>query len=431
MSLTAWLSVAVFLVAYALIATERIHRVAAALGGAVLMLLIGATDAEHAFFSEEAGIDWNVIVLLLGMMLIVSVMKRTGAFEYIAIFAAKRAGGRPFRVMVILVLVTAVASAFLDNVTTVLLVAPVTFLVCERLGVPAAPFLIAEALASNIGGTATLVGDPPNIIVASRGGLSYNDFLIHLAPIVVVLIGGFLVLCRFLFRFAFRYDPQRAEQIALLHERDAIRDGRLLAVSLAVLALVTAAFVLQTVLGLDPSVVAIIGGLLLLALSRLNAEEVAADIEWPTLVFFVGLFVMVGALVNTGVIAEISKAATEATEGRLLFASMVLLWGSAVMSAIVDNIPYVATISPVVAEMVRADGTSQAQVLWWSLLLGADLGGNATAVGASANVVVLGLAERAGQRITFWQFTKYGLVVALVTVVLCVPYLWLRYFALA
>jgi Na+/H+ antiporter NhaD/arsenite permease-like protein len=431
MSTTAWASVAVFVVAYALIATERIHRVAAALGGAVLMLLIGATDAEHAFFSEESGIDWNVIVLLLGMMLIVAVMRRTGAFEYIAIFAAKRAGGRPFRVMAILVLVTAVASAFLDNVTTVLLVAPVTFLVCERLGVPAAPFLIAEALASNIGGTATLVGDPPNIIVASRGGLSYNDFLIHLAPIVALLVVVYLVLCRFLFRSSFRYDPQRAAQIAVLSERDAIRDGRLLAVSLAVLALVTVAFVMQTVLGFDPSVVAIVGGLLLLALSRLNAEEVAADIEWPTLVFFVGLFVMVGALVNTGVIEQISKSAIEATEGRLFFASMVLLWGSAVMSAIVDNIPYVATISPVVADMVRADGTSQAQVLWWSLLLGADLGGNATAVGASANVVVLGLAERAGQRITFWQFTKYGLVVSVATVALCVPYLWLRYFAFA
>ena len=195
----------------------------------------------------------TTIVLLLGMMLIVSVMKRTGAFEYIAIFAAKRAGGRPFRVMVILVLVTSVASAFLDNVTTVLLVAPVTFLVCERLGVAAVPFLIAEALASNIGGTATLVGDPPNIIVGLRGDLSYNDFLVHLTPIVALLVVVFLLLCRFLFRSAFRYDPQRAEQIALLNERDAIRDGRLLAVSLAVLALVTAAFVLQTVLGLDPS----------------------------------------------------------------------------------------------------------------------------------------------------------------------------------
>jgi Na+/H+ antiporter NhaD/arsenite permease-like protein len=430
MSGTAWAAVAVFVAAYVLIATERVHRVAAALGGAAVMLLIGATDAEHAFFSEEAGIDWNVIFLLVGMMLIVAVIKRTGAFEYLAIWAAKRAGGRPFRVMVLLVLVTAVASAALDNVTTVLLVAPVTFLVCERLGVPVAPFLIAEVMASNIGGTATLVGDPPNIIIASRGGLSYNDFLVHLAPFVVLLMVVFVGLCRILFRSSFRYDPERAAQIATLRERDAIRDGRLLVVSGVVLAVVTAAFVLHTVLHLEPSVVAMVGGLLLLALSRLDAGEVAGDVEWPTLVFFAGLFIMVGSLVTTGVIEEISRAATEATEGRLFFASMVLLWGSAVLSAVVDNIPYVATMSPVVAEMVHANGnTDQSKVLWWALALGADLGGNATAVGASANVVVLGIAERAGKPITFWQFTRYGLVVTVVTVALAVPYLWLRYFA--
>jgi Na+/H+ antiporter NhaD/arsenite permease-like protein len=428
----AWAAVAVFAVAYVLIATERIHRVAAALGGAAVMLVIGATDAEHAFFSEDAGIDWHVIFLLVGMMLIVAVLKRTGAFEYLAIWAAKRAQGRPFRVMVLLVLVTAVASALLDNVTTVLLVAPVTFLVCERLGVPVAPFLIAEVLASNIGGTATLVGDPPNIIIASRAGLSYNDFLVHLAPFVVLLLVVFVGLCRLLFRKAFAFDPRRAEQIATLRERDAIEDGRLLVVSLAVLAAVTAAFVLHTVLGLEPSVIAIVGGLLLLALSRLDATEVARDVEWPTLVFFAGLFVMVGALVATGVVEEVSRAAVDATEGRLFLASMVLLWGSAVLSALVDNIPYVATMSPVVAEMVNADGGGDSsQVLWWSLALGADLGGNATAVGASANVVVLGLAERAGKRISFWQFTKYGLVVTVVTVGLAVPYLWLRYFVLA
>lgn len=431
MSGTAWASVAVFTVAYVLIATERIHRVAAALGGAAVMLLLGASNAEHAFFSLRTGIDWNVIFLLLGMMLIVAVLRRTGVFEYIAIWAAKRAGGRPFRVMVILVVVTAVASAALDNVTTVLLVAPVTFLVCERLGVPAAPFLIAEAMAANIGGTATLVGDPPNIIIASRAGLSYNDFLVHLAPFVLLLIVVFIGLCRLLFRSSFRYDPKRAEQISALRERDAIRDGRLLIVSFVVLGLVTTAFVLQTVLGLEPSVVAIIGGLLLLALSRLDATQVVKDVEWPTLAFFAGLFVMVGALVTTGVIDQVSRSAAEATQGRLGLTTMVLLWGSAALSAIVDNIPYVATISPVVAEMVRADGTSQSRVLWWALTLGADLGGNATAVGASANVVILGLAERAGQRITFWQFTKYGLVVTLVTVALAVPYLWLRYFVFA
>jgi Na+/H+ antiporter NhaD/arsenite permease-like protein len=429
---TAWAAVAVFAVAYVLIATEKIHRVAAALGGAAIVLVIGATDAEHAFFSEDAGIDWNVIFLLIGMMLIVAVLKRTGAFEYLAIWATKRARGRPFRVMVLLVLVTAFVSAFLDNVTTVLLIAPTTFLVCERLDVPVAPFLIAEVLASNIGGTSTLVGDPPNIIIASRGGLSYNDFLIHLAPIVLLLLVVFVGLCRILFRSAFRYDPERAAQIATLRERDAIRDGRLLVVSMAVLAVVTAAFVLHTVLHLEPSVVAIVGGLVLLALSRLDAGDVARDVEWPTLAFFVGLFVMVGALVDTGVIEEISRAATEATEGRLFFASMMLLWGSAVLSAVVDNIPYVATTSPVVAEMVHVNGdTGQSQVLWWALALGADLGGNATAIGASANVVVLGIAERAGKPITFWQFTKYGLVVTAVTVALTVPYLWLRYFALA
>jgi Na+/H+ antiporter NhaD/arsenite permease-like protein len=431
MGATAWAAIAIFAVAYALIATEKVHRVVAALGGAMLMLLIGATDAEHAFFSEEAGIDWNVIFLLIGMMLIVAVLKRTGLFEYIAVWSVKRARGRPFRVMVILVLVTAVASAMLDNVTTVLLIAPVTFLVCDRLAVPVAPFLIAEAMASNIGGTATLVGDPPNIIIASRAGLTYNDFLVHLAPLIVLLLVVFIGLCRWLFRSAFRYDPQRVTRLMALQERDAIRDGRLLAVSLAVLGLVTMAFVLHTVLHLEPSVVALVGGLVLLAASRLDAGEVAQDVEWPTLVFFAGLFVMVGALVNTGVIEQVSRAATDAVQGRLFLASMVLLWGSAVLSAIIDNIPYVTTMSPVVADLVNANGGDSAQVLWWSLALGADLGGNATAVGASANVVILGLAERAGRPISFWEFTKYGLVVTVVTVAFCVPYLWLRYFMLA
>jgi Na+/H+ antiporter NhaD/arsenite permease-like protein len=429
-SVTAWLAVSVFVLAYFFIATEKLHRVVAALGGACLMLLIGATDAEHAFFSEESAIDWRVIFLLLGMMLIVSVLKRTGAFEYVAIWAAKRARGRPFRVMVILVLVTAVASAALDNVTTVLLIAPVTFLVCDRLGVPVAPYLIAEALASNIGGTATLVGDPPNIIIASRAGLTYNDFLVHLAPLVVLVMIVFVGLCRWLFRSAFRYDPARAATIAQLRERDAIRDPRLLAISLAVLVMVTAAFVLHTALHLEPAVVAIVGGLLLLLLSRLDPTAVARDVEWPTLIFFAGLFVMVGALVHSGVIEVISQAATAAVQGRLLLASLGLLWASAFLSAIIDNIPYVATMSPIVADLVAASGDDRSQVLWWALALGADFGGNATAVGASANVVVLGLAEGAGRPISFWTFTKYGLVVAAVTVAMATVYLWLRYFAI-
>ncbi|HEX5088108.1 MAG TPA: ArsB/NhaD family transporter [Nocardioides sp.] len=432
MSATAMAAVLVFSSAYVLIATEKIHRVKVALGGAVLMFLIGATTAEDAFFDPETGIDWNVIFLLLGMMLIVAVLKRTGVFEYVAIWSVKRAKGRPFRVMVILVVVTAVASAALDNVTTVLLIAPVTFLVCDRLAVPVVPYLIAEALASNIGGTATLVGDPPNIIIASRAGLTYVDFLVHLAPLVVVLMVVFIGLCRLMFASAFTYDETQVEQIMALNEREAIRDRRLLAIGLTVLALVTVAFIAHAWVHLEPAVVALVGGLVLLAVSRVRPEDVAQDVEWPTLMFFAGLFIMVGALVNTGVIEQVSQRATDLADGRLAAASVGLLWGSAVISALVDNIPYVATMSPVTADLVAAEGGgAQAKSLWWSLALGADLGGNATAVGASANVIVIGLAEKAGHKITFWGFTKYGLVVAVVTLVIATPYVLLRYFALS
>ncbi|MEU7614447.1 ArsB/NhaD family transporter [Micromonospora sp. NPDC049204] len=429
MSTLAWIAVAVFAAAYVLIATEKINRVAVALGGASIMLAIGATDAEHAFFSEEAGIDWNVIFLLLGMMLIVGVLKRTGLFEYLAIWSAKKARGRPFPIMVILVVVTAVVSAALDNVTTVLLVAPVTLLVCERLDVPPIPFLIAEVMASNIGGAATLVGDPPNIIIASRSGLTFTDFLNVMAPLVLIVIVVFIGLCRIMFRKSFRYDAERAARVMALREADAIRDRRLVVISLVVLGAVLLAFSLHTVLHLEPSVVAILGGLLLLALSRLNAEDVAKDVEWPTLVFFAGLFIMVGALVATGVIDSIARSATEAVEGKLWPATMLLLWASAGLSAIVDNIPYVATMSPIVGELVNAEGgLGKAQVLWWALAIGADFGGNATAIGASANVVVLGIADRAGHKITFWGFTKYGLIVTVISVAISVPYLWLRFF---
>ncbi|GLW11652.1 membrane protein [Microtetraspora sp. NBRC 13810] len=425
MSVLAWVSVAVFLAAYTLIATERIHRVAAALGGAGIMLLIHATDGGAAFFSEHSGIDWNVVFLLLGMMIIVGVLKQTGVFEYLAIWAAKRARGRPFRLMVLLVVITATASALLDNVTTVLLIAPVTFLVCERLALSVAPFLIAEAMASNIGGAATLIGDPPNIIIASRGGLTFNDFLVHMAPMIVVLMVVFVVLCWFMFGRKMRYDPGRASEIMALNEREAIADRGLLWQSLAVLALVIVAFVLHPVLHYEPSVVALLGAGVLVAVTKVTTEEAIAEVEWPTLVFFAGLFVMVGALVETGVIGRLSQAAVGATEGHPELTAMGLLGGSAVISAVVDNIPYVATMSPIVEQLVHAGGGGN--VLWWALAFGADLGGNATAVGAAANVVVLGIAARNGTPITFWQFTRYGLIVTAVTVTLVAPYLWLRY----
>ncbi|MEU2864584.1 ArsB/NhaD family transporter [Streptomyces mirabilis] len=426
-----WAAIVVFVGAYVLIISEKIHRVAVALGGAGLMLAIGATDDVSAFYSEDSGIDWNVIFLLMGMMMIVGVLKKTGMFEYLAIWAVKRARAQPFRVMAMLVVITAVASALLDNVTTVLLIAPVTLLVCERLALPAAPFLIAEVMASNIGGTATLVGDPPNIIIASRAGLTFNDFLVHLAPLAAILVVVLLLLCRVLFRKTFVYDEDRAAEIMTLEEREAIKNPRLLVQGLLVLALVVAGFVLHPVLHYEPSIVALLGAGLLIAVSSVDTHDVLAEVEWPTLAFFAGLFVMIGGLIDTGVVGEISQKLADAIGGNELGGSMTLLGGSAVLSGIVDNIPYVATMAPITSDLVRDMGGASDHVMWWALALGADLGGNATAIGASANVVVLGIAERNRQSISFWQFTKYGLVVTAATVAISLAYVWLRYFALA
>jgi Na+/H+ antiporter NhaD/arsenite permease-like protein len=428
--MSATLAVAVFLGAYALIASEKANRVAVALTGAGLMLALGVVSSADAFHSEEFGIDWDVIFLLLGMMIIVGVIKQTGLFDYLAIWSAKRARGQPFRILVTLVTITAVASALLDNVTTVLLIAPVTFLICERLDIPAAPFLIAQALASNIGGTATLIGDPPNIIIASQADLSYTDFLTNLAPVVVVLMLLFVAMSRWLFRNALVSRPERVRELMSLDEREAVGNRPLLVRSLVVLALVTAAFALHGVLHYEPSVVALLGAGLLLLLAGRDPEPFLREIEWPTLAFFMGLFIMVGALIKTGVIDQLAEAV--AAGGSLWVASMLLLWVSGLLSAIVDNIPYVATMAPVTATLVQElQGEGETTVLWWSLALGADLGGNATAIGASANVVILGLAQRSGQPISFWEFTKYGAVVAVATMLVCMPYLWLRYFIFA
>ena len=366
------------------------------------------------------------------MMVIVSIVRRTGVFEYLAIWSAKKARGRPFVLMAMLVVLTAVASALLDNVTTVLLVAPVTMLVCERLDVPAAPYLIAEVMASNIGGTATLIGDPPNIIIASRADLSFNDFLINLAPIVVILMVVFIGLSWLLWGRSLPTHPERVDAVMRLDEKEAIRDHRLLAKSFVVLGAVLIAFVLHSALHVEPAIVALLGAGVLVAWSRLDPPEYLEEVEWPTLVFFMGLFVMVGALVEVGVIDDLATTMTEAVGDNYLAAGTVLIWASGVLSGIVDNIPYVATASPLVSDLVAAGGGSdQAQSLWWALALGADLGGNATAVGASANVVVLGVAARNGHPISFWQFTRYGLVVATVTIAVAWCYYALRYFVLA
>ncbi|MGH7292285.1 MAG: SLC13 family permease, partial [Myxococcota bacterium] len=311
-------AVAVFAISYVLIATEKISKVKAALGGAAIVVALGIVGSEDVFYSHDSGIDWDVIFLLFGMMIIVGVLRQTGVFEYTAIWAAKRAGGSALRVMMLLVVITATASALLDNVTTVLLIAPVTLLVCDRLGIKPTPFLIAEVFASNIGGAATLVGDPPNIIIASRAGLSFNDFLMHMAPIAIIALVVLMLILPVLFRGSFAVDPARVADVMSLNEREAIRDPRLLAKSGAVLVLVFAAFIGHSIIHIAPSVVALLGAGVLIVISRVDREDYLGSVEWETLLFFVGLFILVGALVKTGAIGTLARLAGEVTGGNAL-----------------------------------------------------------------------------------------------------------------
>jgi Na+/H+ antiporter NhaD/arsenite permease-like protein len=427
--LPAAIAITVFVIAYALIASDRINKTLVALCGAGIVLALGIIDAEHAFFSHETGIDWNVIFLLFGMMIIVGVLRQTGVFEYIAIWSAKRANGSPLRIMILLVLVTAFASALLDNVTTVLLVAPVTLLVCDRLAINPVPFLIAEVLASNIGGASTLVGDPPNIIIASRAGLTFNDFLVHMLPIVLVVMVVFIAILPFVFRGSFGVDPSRVADVMSLNEREAIRDPALLVKCGAVLVAVFAAFIGHSVLHIEPAVVALLGAGILILISKLEQRDYLASVEWETLLFFAGLFIMVGALVKTGVVEELARSAIEFTDGNALLTVMLILGVSAPVSGIIDNIPFTATMTPIVSELAASmPDMAHPNALWWALALGADFGGNLTAVGASANVVMLGIARRADNPISFWEFTRKGVLITVLSIALSAVYLWLRYF---
>jgi Na+/H+ antiporter NhaD/arsenite permease-like protein len=363
------------------------------------------------------------------MMIIVGVLRQTGVFEYVAIWSVKRAKGSPLRIMILLVLITALASALLDNVTTVLLIAPVTLLVCDRLAINPVPFLVAEVFASNIGGAATLVGDPPNIIIASRAGLTFNDFLVHMTPIVVIVLAVFIALLPRLFRGSFGVEEERVADIMSLEEREAIRDPGLLIKCGVVLVLVFAAFIAHPILHIEPSIVALVGAGVLILISRMERSDYLGSVEWETLLFFAGLFVMVGALVKTGVVDAVAQSAIDATGGAPLLTVMLILGVSAPVSGIIDNIPYVATMTPIVSELAASmPDFAHPDALWWALALGADFGGNLTAVGASANVVMLGIARRSDNPISFWEFTRKGFVVTLMSTALSAIYLWLRYF---
>ncbi|MEU8346881.1 possible tyrosine transporter P-protein [Actinomadura meyerae] len=427
--MTAVAALAIFVVAFFFIATEKADKVKVVLIAAGAMTVLGLTPGAGVFFSEHDGIDWNVIFLLLGMMIIVGVVKGTGLFDYLAIWAAKRSKGRPYRLMVMLMAITAVASPFLDNVTTIMLVAPVTVVVCKRLRIPAHPYLIAEVLASNIGGASTLIGDPPNIIIASRAGLTFNDFLVHMAPIVVAVFVAFVLLSWVLFRKEFHYDERYVAEVMSLDERKAITDSALLVRCLVVLGLVIVGFMLHSVVHTEPSIIALVGAGVMLLVARVDVGEVLDEVEWPVLVFFAGLFVMVAGLGHTGVIEKIGVWAADAVGDNYFVAATSLLFGSAVLGAFFDNIPYAATMAPIVEGMAAgAPDQSTADALWWSFALGADFGGNGTAVAASANVVAIGIAARTGNPISFWQFTRYGIIVTVLSTLMAWVYVALRYF---
>src|SRR5688500_466703 len=419
----------VFLVIYSLIVTERLHRTLAALLGAVIVIGIGLID-QHEAFSQDV-VDFNVIFLLAGMMIIANILGKTGIFQWLAVEAVRRAEGRPYRLMVLISLITAVVSMFLDNVTTVVLMTPVTFFIAERLGMSPAPFLISQILASNMGGAATLIGDPPNIIIGSRFDKDFNDFLMNAAPAAITSLLLYLVFARWLFRkdLASAVQALEPEDIArLVTAERKIQDVRLMRLGLAVLSVTILGFLLARTLGLEGATIALAGAVVLMILAKQNVHEVLQDVEWSTLLFFIGLFIVVGAVVKSGLISDLAKQALALTGGRSDVAALLVLWMSAVLSAVVDNIPYTITMIPLVQEMGQ---TVNVEPLIWALVLGADMGGNATIVGASANVVVSSLSEARGHPITFLSYLKYGVPATVLTMVVCTVDLVLRYVVLA
>lgn len=418
-------AIVVFLLTYAFIVAEKIHRAVVALAGAILVLFAGVISFDQAILH----IDWNTIGLLIGMMIIVGITRRSGVFEYLAIWAAKKAHGEPMRIMVALACITAVASALLDNVTTVLLIVPVTFSITKELKVNPIPFLITEIMASNIGGTATLIGDPPNIMISGPAGLDFMSFIYNLTPIAIVVFVVTIFLLRIIFRNDINTTEELKNRIMQFDETKELKDIALMKKSLAVLAITIIGFGLHGTLGIENSVIALAGATLLLLITREEPEEVLLTVEWPTIFFFTGLFILVGSLVENGIIAQIAEKAIEVTEGDLLATGMLILWLSAIASAFVDNIPFVATMIP----MINAMGPEGMNVianldpLWWSLALGACLGGNGTIIGAAANVIVAGLADKNGYKITFVGYMKIAFPLMIISIMISTVYLYFFY----
>lgn len=429
-----WLATMILIGTYALIISERLNRAIVALLGAMLMVMLGLLDQRQAV----AGIDFNTIGLLVGMMIIVSITRKCGVFEYLAIWSAKLVKASPAGILAMLAAVTAVVSALLDNVTTVLLVVPVTLVVTEELKVNPYPFLFSQILASNIGGTATLIGDPPNILIGTLVGLSFNDFVINLAPVIVVVLLVHLASVHLIWGRRMTATAEARARVMAFDEKKTITDPRLLKQALAVVAVVILAFVLARFLGLESGTIGIAGAAVLLLLDNLgksaeeqseNVTKVFNEVEWITIFFFVGLFVVIAGVEHAGLLRIIANWLVEATGGDLTLTGLSVLWSSAVLSAIVDNIPFVATMIPLIKAMAPTFGGPDGLMpLWWCLSLGACLGGNGTLIGASANLTVAGIAERNGIPFRFLRYTKIAFPLMLIHVAICHVYLLWRYF---
>ncbi|WP_301170750.1 ArsB/NhaD family transporter [Brevibacillus nitrificans] len=419
------MAIGIFLVTYAFIISEKLHRTIVAMSGGILMVLFGIVSQEQAIHH----IDFNTLGLLIGMMILVTVTAQTGVFKYVAIRAAKAAKGKPIRILVYLSIITAVASAFLDNVTTVLLIVPVTFSIARQLQLNPIPFLISEIIASNAGGTATLIGDPPNIMIGSAvPELDFMAFLINLAPVIIIIMAATVLCFVLIYRKQLVTSPELSAKIMQLNERDEITDAVLLKKSLSVMALTIVGFMLHGALQLETATIALTGAFLLLLLTGEHyLEDAISKVEWNTIFFFIGLFVLVSGLVETGVIAKLAGEAINLTGGDPLHTSLLILWLSAIASAFVDNIPFVATMIPMIKEM-GALGITNLEPLWWSLALGACLGGNGTLIGASANVIVAGLASKEGYNISFVGFLKVAFPLMLLSIAISHLYVYLRYF---
>lgn len=413
------LATVVFVASYALIVSEKIHRTIVALAGGLLLILLGVIDQEAAVH----GVDFNTLGLLIGMMIIVNIARNSGMFQFVAIWTCRTARGRPVPIFLAMAAITALFSALLDNVTTVLLMTPVIVVVTNNLGVRALPWLISTILMSNIGGAGTLIGDPPNIMIGSAAGLSFNQFLVNMGPGAAAIGMVTVLMLWMVYRGELVASEESMEAVSRFVPQDAITDRVLLWRSVAVIAIVLVGFITHGITHLEGATIALAGAALLLGISGEDPEHILRDVEWNTILFFTGLFVLVTGLEHVGAIDLLAKQLLSATGGDPTTTALAVLWGSAICSAVVDNIPFVATMIPLVQDISDSTGMD-VETLWWSLALGADIGGNATLVGASANVVVAGLAEKLGVPITFWEYLKVALPLTLVGILVAHVYVW-------